>query len=58
MMILVGKALEQIGNFFKSDNNIQSAMLSKYEHRGGTSVIHPKDLVADFTGWLSGKGTN
>ncbi|HAS6111665.1 TPA: hypothetical protein I7139_21245 [Vibrio vulnificus] len=49
MMILVGKALEQIGNFFKSDNNIQSVMFSKYSEPGGdTSVIHPKDLVGDL----------
>ena len=46
MMILVGKALDLIGNFFKSNDNIQSAMFSKHgNHREDTSVTHPEDLV-------------
>ncbi|MDC5804500.1 ThiF family adenylyltransferase [Vibrio europaeus] len=49
MMILVGKALDQIGSFFESDHHLQSVMFSKYsESREYTSVIHPKDLIGDL----------
>ncbi|WP_159087259.1 ThiF family adenylyltransferase [Vibrio parahaemolyticus] len=49
MMILVGKALDQIGNFFRTDNNIQSVMFSKHgDPREEITVIHPKDLVGDL----------
>ena len=49
MMILVGKALDQIGNFFKSDNEIKSVMFSKQgDPCEDTIVTHPKDLVEDL----------
>ena len=46
MMIIVGKALNLIGNFFESNDSIQSAMFSKYgNYREDTSVKHPEDIV-------------